>query len=343
MVKITRSSSAGPDPARPVPVFEAPAFSTAVSRLRLRHLQLLDALDRLGSLRQVGREMGVTQAATVSLIDALEYAFGSVLVTRDHTGTSLTPTGRLVLSRTRVALEEVAQAVAMADRSRTSGGAVRLGASPYIITALLPEVVRLMRAQLPTVEIDIREGTIASLLQALQSGAVDAVLGSIDSAAVLSSGHALETTFLFAEDLCLVAGRGHPLFTAPAATLDDLLPGPWVLPHATSHIRGLLDAAMLGHGVAPPTPRVECRGLMKLLELASATGMLTVAPRAEVVKPEWRGRVVRLQTDFKLHAPPYAFVARRYAQSVPEVIALQQCSVEASRRLFGGQRIVRPG
>jgi DNA-binding transcriptional LysR family regulator len=343
MAKTIRTSREVPDPEQPALASETPAFSVAVSRLRVRHLQLLDALDRLGSLRQVGRELGVTQATAVSLIDALEYAFESTLVTRDHTGTRLSPTGRLVLRRTRVAIQEVAQAVAMAARSRTSGGAIRLGASPYLIAALLPEVVRRMRERLPTVEIDIQEGTISALLQALQRGMVDAVLGSIDSAAMLSTGEELEATFLFAEDLCVVAGRGHPLFDAPGATLDELLQGPWVLPQAASHIRGLLDAAMLAHGVAPPMPRVECRGLMQILELASATAMLTVAPRAEVVKPEWSGRAVPLQTDFRLQGPPYAFVARRYARPIPEVSALRRCSVEATRCLFGEQRLVGSG
>jgi len=40
-------------------------ISTAVSRLRVRHLQTIDALARLGSLRQVALELGLTQPATL--------------------------------------------------------------------------------------------------------------------------------------------------------------------------------------------------------------------------------------------------------------------------------------
>lgn len=109
-----------------------------MSRLRLRHLQLLAALDRLGSLRQVALELGIKQPATLSLIDDLEFAIGIPLVKRERSGTPLLPAAHTLLARSRVALQEVALARQLALSHSAEGGRLRLGASPYLIHALLP-------------------------------------------------------------------------------------------------------------------------------------------------------------------------------------------------------------
>jgi DNA-binding transcriptional LysR family regulator len=311
------------------------ALSAAIARLRVRHLQVIDALDRLGSLRQVALELGLTQPATLSLVNDLEHAFGTPLVMRERSGTTLTAAGNAVLSRSRVALQEVGLARQLASRSGATGGRVRLGASPYLISALLPDMVAAMRSRWPTVELDIREGTLDALVSELVAGELDAVLGSVDRGTVLSGSLPLEATPLLGEAMCVVAGRGHALFARRRATLAQVLAGPWALPHASSHIRTLFDSAVFDAGGAPVAPAVECRGILNLLGIAAAAGLLTVAPRAEVARQHWAGRVVRVQAPLPLQAPPYVFVSRRYAQAPPEVAALKACAEAAARRLAG--------
>jgi DNA-binding transcriptional LysR family regulator len=308
-------------------------LSAAISRLRVRHLQVIDALDRLGSLRQVALELGLTQPATLSLVDDLEHAFGTPLVMRERSGTTLTAAGTAVLSRSRVALQEVVLARQLASRSGATGGRVRLGASPYLISALLPEMVATMRSRWPTVELDVREGTLDALVSELVAGELDAVLGSVDRGPVLSGSLPLEATPLLGEAMCVVAGHGHPLFGRRSATLAQLLQGPWALPHASSHVRTLFDSAVFEAGGAPVAPAVECRGILNLLGIVAAGAMLTVAPRAEVARRHWAGRVSRLQGPLALQAPPYVFVSRRYTQALPEVAALKTCAQAAARRL----------
>ena len=321
-----------------IPNPTVPAWSLPLSRLRIRHLQLLDALDRLGSLRQAALELCVTQAGTLSLIEDLEHAFGTALVSRDHSGTTLSPAGRAVLGRIRVALQEVLLARDLATRGAAAGGVVRVGASPYLIAALLPTVLCHLRKELPAIQIEVREGTISALVEQLNRGEVDAVLGSVDSGTVLASGGALETTFLFAESMCIVAGKGHSLFDSPFASTSELTQGPWVLPPAASHIRALVDAAVFAQGIAPLVPQVECRGLMQLLEFAASGAMLTVAPRSEAQKQEWHGRVSVVTSDVRIMAPPYVFVARRYLQPLEEIVQLRESCVHVAQAMFGPER-----
>lgn len=324
-----------PIPAQTSALGQLPALSPAMSRLRLRHLQLLDALDRLGSLRRVALELGIKQPATLALIDDLEFAIGVPLVRRERSGSTLTPAAQQLLARARVAIQELALARQLAVGKGGNGGRLRIGASPYLIQALLPELVALMRTAQPGLAIDIREGTLDALVSELGKGELDAVLGSVDRAAVLSSEVALEASLLVAEPMCVVVGRGHPLFARARATLAEVLAGPWALPHISSHLRGLVDSAVFDSGAVPIAPQVECRGIHNLLAITTAAGMLCPAPRSEVSKPAWRGQVAVLASPLRLQAPPYVFVSRRYAVPLPEVLARRALAVTAARRLFG--------
>lgn len=196
-------------------------------------------------------------------------------------------------------------------------------------------MVARLRSERPALEIDIREGTLDALVSDLVKGELGAVLGSVYRAAVLSSEVSLEASFLVAEPMCIVAGRDHPLFGRAKATLAEVLAGAWALPHVSSHLRGLVDSAVFDSGAAPITPQVECRGIHNLLAITAAAGMLCPAPRSEVAKRVWRGRIVALQSPLRLQAPPYVFVCRRYAVPAPEVLALRTLTVAVAQRLFG--------
>lgn len=311
------------------------AKGVALSRLRIRHLQVLEALQRLGSLRRVAAELGLTQTATVSLIDDLEHAFGVPLVVRDHTGTTLTRAALPIVARARLAIEEVTIARDLALQTRESRGRLRIGASPYLIGALLPVMIAELCQQMPDTQIDVREGTLDTLVDELVNGDLDALMGSVDRATVLSSAIALETTFLIAEPMCVVAGKGHALFGGKSASLAEVLQGPWVLPHVTSHIRGLVDNAVFDNGSAPITPHIECRGIMNMLGIAATAGLLTVAPQSEVGRNAWKGRASIVSSPLKLQAPPYVFVNRPYAQQLPDLLTLRSCAFAAAKRLFG--------
>lgn len=312
------------------------AKGVALSRLRIRHLQVLETLARLGSLRRVAAELGLTQTATVSLIDDLEYAFGVPLVVRDHTGTTLTRAALPIVARARLAIEEVTMARDLALRAGEAGGRLRIGASPYLIGSLLPVMIAQLRQQIPSTQIEVREGTLDTLVDDLVKGDLDALMGSVDRATVLSSAVALETTYLIAEPMCVVAGKGHALFEGRPGSLREVLQGPWVLPPVTSHIRGLVDSAVFDTGSTPITPHIECRGIMNILGIAASAGMLTVAPQSEVGRKAWKGRAAIVTSPLSLKAPPYAFVNRLYAQQMPELLALRSCAFTVAKRMFGG-------
>lgn len=308
---------------------EALHTTPALARLRIRHLQLLDALQRLGSLRRAAAELGVAQPAAVALVNDLEHAFGTQLVVREHTGTTLTAAAHAVVARARLAVQEVTQARELALQAQSAAGSLRVGASPYLINALMPGVVARMQAEMPNVRIDIREGTLSTLAADLTAGHVDAVLGSLDRATVLATDVKLEAMFLGVEPMYVVAGRQHPLFGRKRASLKEVLEGPWVLPHANSHIREVVDTAVFDLCHATLSPQVECRGIVNLMGIAAVTPLLTVAPKSELARGGWSGRLAVVHSPLRFSPPPYAIVNRRYAQHLPQLDALRRCVKDA--------------
>src|SRR5690606_11514736 len=127
------------------------------------------------------------------------FAFGAPLVVRGHSGTTLTPAAGAVLARGRVAVHEVATARRLVARGGQCGGHLRLGASPYLISTLVPSLLARLRGVLPDIQADVREGTLDALVAELARGELDAVLASVDHAAVLSSGASLDIVSLASE------------------------------------------------------------------------------------------------------------------------------------------------
>lgn len=318
-----------------LPLVTSAALPSALSRLRIRHLQALDILQRVGSLRQVAIELGITQPSALSLIDDLEFAFGTPLVVRDHSGTRLTPAARAVLARTRVALQEVAMGRQIALQHGGATARLRLGASPYLIGVAVPAMLARVREHLPDVRIDIQEGALDVLVTRLAQGELDAVLGNVERATLASNGLSLDQTLLGSEPLYVVAGPGHPLHGQATASLRDALAGPWALPHAASHIRNLFDSAVFDAGAPPVVPQVECRGLLNLLAIAQASSMLTIAPATEIAKPMWSRDLTRLDCGMTLRVPPYVLLSRHYAPPIPEVEVLKACAQAVAAALFG--------
>ena len=67
------------------------------SNLRLRHLQLLVALDELRHLGRAADFLALTQPAVSKMLAEVERMYGVALFTRSARGTEPTPAGRLVV------------------------------------------------------------------------------------------------------------------------------------------------------------------------------------------------------------------------------------------------------
>lgn len=184
----------------------------------IKQLRYFAALAETGHYRKAAERAGVSQPSLSLQIANLEHVLGLSLVERGRAGAVLTPEGREVLARARRILNET-QAMADISEQMQSGltGTIRLGASPTLGPYLLPNVVRRLHEQYPSLRLIIRDGAPRDLTDDLLSGTHDLILTQLP----LQSSD-LSVTRLFREPLRLAVAPDHPLATKGEARDSDL-------------------------------------------------------------------------------------------------------------------------
>src|SRR5260370_35977487 len=91
-------------------------------RVRLRDLHILFAVVQHGSMAKAGVHLGMTQSAVSQAIAALEDALGARLFDRTTRGIEPNIYGNCLLNRSRIAFDELRQAVNESEVSSDSAG-----------------------------------------------------------------------------------------------------------------------------------------------------------------------------------------------------------------------------
>ena len=108
-------------------------------RLKLRDLEMLEAISAAGSMARAGEQLGISQPMISKAIADLERDLGVALFDRNSRGAELTPSGHILLRRGRAMLDELQQGLQEIENlSDPTIGEVRIGAvdawSAYIST-----------------------------------------------------------------------------------------------------------------------------------------------------------------------------------------------------------------
>ena len=141
-----------------------------------RRLQLLGELARLGSMRDVADELGVTTSTVSQQIAALAREVGAALIEPDGRRVRLTPAGRRLAEHAVTILAAVELARADLDPDAEPAGTLRVaGFASAIRRSLLPLVTELARTH-PKVRLLIHEHEPAEAFALLATDAVDLVL-----------------------------------------------------------------------------------------------------------------------------------------------------------------------
>ena len=193
-------------------------------------LRVLRDVAERGSFTAAAHSSGYTQSAISRQVAALERAAGQPLFERRRAGVRLTPAGARLLARaTRVLAELDAASRELADPDHRDR-AVRLGAFPTAIAALVPRALAALARENPRLIVTLREGTTPVLVRALRAGRIDlAVLASAPPFRPFDDeSPALEIEPLAESELLIAVGPGHPLAARGAVDVDELAGERWV-------------------------------------------------------------------------------------------------------------------
>lgn len=265
-------------------------------RLRLRHLHLLINLADTGSLSDTARIMHTTQPGLSKWLKELEEDIGAPLFERHARGLRPTAMGQLLVSHARRMVTEMARAQHNLEALQEgSARTVAVGTSPASAPSFVPAAIMAFIARHPRARVEIQESTMNSLLDKLELGKLDVVVGRLDNYQPRTS---LKSEMLYEEPLRIVARPDHPLAGRPGLGWDDLYQYEWIVWPQGTPIRSKLDMALTLAGRKPPPYRVESSSQVGNLWLLQHSDMLSVS--SERVARHFTGRGLVVPLDIRL-------------------------------------------
>ncbi|OKJ32917.1 LysR substrate-binding domain-containing protein [Streptomyces sp. CB01580] len=244
-------------------------------RLKFRHLVLVDALSRQGSVVGAAAELHVTQPAATRSLHELEEILGVPLYERGPRGITATVFGEAFTEHARAVLAQLAQAgrhvVELADADR---GTVIVGTHLAGSNVLLPRAIAEIKKERPYLTVVVREASPEALLLDLEAGRIDFVVGRL----TVPSDERIVRRKLYDESVELVVGAGHPLAGRDPVDLAGLADYPWILPGAETALRREIEEFFARHGMQLPMNRVETTSFLTVRQLLLETDVVAALP-----------------------------------------------------------------
>jgi DNA-binding transcriptional LysR family regulator len=246
------------------------------ARLKTRQLLLLIALDDYRNIHRAADELHMTQPAASKQIKDLEEMLDVKLFERLPRGMEPTIFGEAMIRHARMALTSLTLAhddIVTLKAGLT--GQVEVGVIMTPAMTLLPRAIARVKQEAPLLRIGVQLETSNVLLDKLQRGRLDFMIGRIADGAT--------TTGLLYEELteepaCAVVRPGHPLLENEALGLPDIAARPWILPPHGSILRYRFDMMFRRAGLAPPSDVIDTTAMLVITALLQQTDSLHVMP-----------------------------------------------------------------
>jgi DNA-binding transcriptional LysR family regulator len=246
------------------------------ARLKTRQLLLLIALDDYRNIHRAADELHMTQPAASKQIKDLEEMLDVKLFERLPRGMEPTIYGETMIRHARMALTSLALAhddIVTLKAGLT--GQVEVGVIMTPAMALLPRAIARVKEEAPLLRIGVQLETSNLLLDKLQHGMLDFMIGRIFDTGD-TSGLIYEE--LTEEPACAVVRPGHPLLERKNLTLQDIAPLPWIVPPHGSILRYRFDMMFRRAGLVPPANVVDTTAMLMITALLQQTDSLHVMP-----------------------------------------------------------------
>ncbi|MCQ4079859.1 LysR family transcriptional regulator [Streptomyces sp. RB6PN25] len=196
--------------------------------LDLRHLQVLRAIARHGSLAAAARALHYSQPTVTHHLASLESHFDAQLVRRGPRGAELTEIGEVLLPHAEAVLQRVElgeqEVRGMVERGAAT---LRVGTFPTAGALLLPPAVRTLHDQ--GVHVSLIEGELPTLLDALRARELQLSLVFSQPGDRLDLQEDFALFPLLDDPLLLVLPAGHPCAAMDRVPLAALKDDGWIV------------------------------------------------------------------------------------------------------------------
>jgi LysR family hydrogen peroxide-inducible transcriptional activator len=186
--------------------------------MNLRDLHYLIAVADLRSFVQAADRCCISQPTLSTQIKKLEDELGIRIFERTNKKVLPTELGEQIVASARRILKEQDNIKELAATAQDPlAGNLRFGVFPTLATYLFPQLVPLIKRELPRIRLILVEEKTEQLLQQLRTGQMDCAL-----LAMPIYEDFLDSAALFDDEFLLAVADDHPLAAKPQIEQDDL-------------------------------------------------------------------------------------------------------------------------
>jgi DNA-binding transcriptional LysR family regulator len=287
-----------------------PSADSLSSRLKLKQLRLLVAIDDFGSLHRAADELALTQPGATKALREIESTFGNELFVRTPQGMVPNELGRCVIRYAKLIQTDVDHLVEEMEGVLTgTGGRLAVGAIMGAVSGVLVDAIARLRRKQPSLRIEITEDTSVRLLALVESGRLELAICRLS---VARQPENFVYTLLRDEPLTVIAGPAHPLVNTPDLALSDLTDFGWIVYPSIMPLRSLLEREFKEAGLPLPANPIETASLTAtMLLLQRDANLVTLMPRDMADFLIEHKLAARLDIDVRSRTEPYGIVTRR--------------------------------
>lgn len=287
------------------------------TRLRVRHLELLDTLGETLNIHKAAPRLNLSQPATSKLLQELEALYRTPLFERQPRGLRPTSAGETAIRRARQVLHEIGDSLVETHLMASgASGRIRIGVVPAALPTLYERVLREAHKQMPQLVINVTEGSLDGLLASLKRKELDLVLARLSPE---THQPPFATEPLYAESLSLVVRSTHPLSKKRRLKISDLTHQSWVLPPESAPVRQEIDRIFTQTGLQRPSVWIESTSLLLTETVIAKSDCVAAMPHSVAKLYQSRGQLKILNPDFVVHMPPIGVIRRATDLQPPSV------------------------
>ena len=249
-------------------------LSILLNRMRMRQTALLLAIEETGTLGAAAQQLGMTQPAATKMLHELEKSLGSTLFDRVGRKIRINEAGRkacLSFKGMQGTLKQLQQELAQLREGSMGQLAVGsiMAASPTYLSGALAQ----LKQEHPRLDVRIEVGTHDRLMQQLDDGDLDMVVGPLPADSALYRFRRLSH-----EPVSIVCATDHPLAGQRSVPFQNISHHPWVLQPDGTPLRELISQEFASHHVAFPSGSLVTSSTLITVHIVARTQTVAVLP-----------------------------------------------------------------
>src|SRR5215510_7418003 len=250
-------------------------------------LKIFATVARCNGMNRAAETLNTVQSNVTARVRALERKIGCALFDRHSRGVALTAAGRRLLPYAEQILQLIAEAQHAAKDDGEPAGRLTLGSLESTAALRLAPVLSRFVAAYPKVDLVLRTGTTAELVEAVRARRLEGafVCGPVEHGE-------LEIASMFTEELVLLAAPG-------AATLEEAVGGSdprIIVLKAGCSYRQRLESFLVKRGIQ--SPRLLEFGTIEAIFKCVGAGLgITLLPRSLMAR-------IHPKTEVSMHRLP---------------------------------------